>query len=49
MLEVKSVDTDSVSGMKEFKARHALAKPYLIGGQGMDPERFFKCEVAELV
>ena len=30
-------------------ARHALAKPYLIGGQGMDAERFFTCEVAELV
>ena len=49
MLEVKSVDTDSVSGMKEFKARHALAKPYLVGGQGMAAERFFTCEVAELV
>jgi predicted AAA+ superfamily ATPase len=48
-LEVKSADADSVSGMKEFKARHALAKPYLIGGQGMDAERFFTCEVAELV
>ena len=48
-LEVKSADADSVSGMKEFKARHPLAKPYLIGGQGMAAERFFTCEVAELV
>jgi hypothetical protein len=48
-LEVKSADADSVSGMKEFKARHLLAKPYLIGGQGMAAERFFTCEVAELV
>ena len=48
-LEVKSADADSVSGMKDFKAKHALAKPYLIGGQGMAPERFFTCEVAEFV
>ena len=48
-LEVKSADADSVSGMKEFKARHPLAKPYLIGGQGMAAERFFTCEVADFV
>ena len=48
-LETKSTDADKVSGMKEFKARHALAKPYLIGGQGMAADRFFTCEVAELV
>ena len=44
-MEVKSADTDSVSGMKEFKARYARAKPYLIGGQGMSPEMFFSSEV----
>ena len=43
-MEVKSADADSVSGMNEFKARHARAKPYLIGGQGMSPEMFFSCE-----
>ena len=44
-MEVKSADADSVSGMKEFKAKYARAKPYLIGGQGMTPEMFFSCEV----
>ena len=48
-LEVKSTDADSVSGMKAFKAKHVLAKPYLIGGPGMSPERFFTGEVAEFV
>ena len=43
-MEVKTADADSVSGMKEFKARYARAKPYLIGGQGMAPETFFSCE-----
>lgn len=43
-MEVKTADADSVSGMKEFNARYARAKPYLIGGQGMAPETFFSCE-----
>ena len=41
-MEVKTADADSVSGMKEFKARYARAKPYLIGGQGMAPKRSFR-------
>jgi hypothetical protein len=44
-MEVKSEEADSVSGMKEFKAKYARAKPYLIGGQGMSPEMFFSCGV----
>ena len=36
-----------VSGMKEFKAKYARAKPYLIGGQGMPPEMFFSREADE--
>ena len=43
-MEVKTADADSVSGMKEFKAKYARAKPYMIGGQGMSPEMFFSCE-----
>ena len=46
-MEVKSADADSVSGMKEFKAKYARAKPYLIGGQGMPPEMFFSREAQE--
>lgn len=48
-LEVKSADADSVSGMKEFKAKYTRAKPYLIGGQGMPAEDFFACEAADLL
>jgi len=48
-IEVKSADADSVSGMKEFKAKYARAKPYLIGGQGMSPERFFTTEMVEML
>jgi len=43
-IEVKSSGADSVSGMKEFKARYVRAKPYLIGGSGISPEMFFSCE-----
>ena len=48
-LEVKSVEADSVSGMKEFKAKYARAKPYLIGGQGQPPGAFFTRGVDELL
>lgn len=48
-IEVKSADADSVSGMKEFKAKYARTKPYLIGGQGMSPERFFTTEMVEML
>jgi len=48
-LEVKSADADRVSGMKEFKSRHAHAKPYLIGGQGLSPERFFACKTEDML
>ncbi len=48
-MEVKSADADSVSGMKEFKARYVCAKPYLIGGQGMPPDMFFSCRVENLL
>ncbi len=48
-MEVKSADADSVSGMKDFKARYVRAKPYLIGGQGMAPDAFFACEVDNLL
>jgi len=48
-LEVKSADADNVSGMKEFKAKFPRAKPYLIGGQGMSPERFFASEAGQLL
>ena len=48
-LEVKSADADSVSGMKEFKAKYTRAKPYLIGGQGMPAEDFCACEAADLL
>jgi len=48
-LEVKSADADSVSGMKEFKAKYVHAKPYLIGGQGMTAERFFASKAGSLI
>lgn len=40
-IEVKSAQADSVSGMKEFRAKNPEAKIYLIGGQGMPLETFF--------
>lgn len=40
-MEVKSTTADSISGMKEFKAKCPRVKPYLIGGQGQVPEDFF--------
>ena len=48
-LEVKSADADSVSGMKEFKAKYTRAKPYLIGGQGMPLEEFFSHAAVDFV
>lgn len=48
-LEVKSSDADSVSGMKEFKAKYTRSKPYLIGGQGMSPESFFASTAEDLL
>ena len=48
-LEVKSAGLDDVSGMKEFKAKYARAKPYLIGAQGLSPRDLFDCRVDSLV
>lgn len=48
-LEVKSADADSISGMKEFKAKYPRAKSYLIGGQGMPLEEFFTHRAADFL
>ncbi len=40
-LEVKTTDADSISGMKEFKAKYPRAKTCLVGGQGLPLEEFF--------
>lgn len=48
-LEVKSVQTDDVSGMKEFKAKNSRAKVHLIGGQGMPLESFFAHSASDFI
>lgn len=48
-LEVKSGQADDVSGMKEFKSKYPRAKPYLIGGQGMSLEMFFKTSAIDFL
>lgn len=48
-LEVKSVDADRVSGLKEFKSKYTRARPYLIGGQGMQDAQFFAGNASVLV
>ena len=40
-LEVKTTDADSISGMKEFKAKYPRARTCLVGGQGLPLEVFF--------
>ena len=48
-IEVKSEAADSISGMKEFKRRHPHVKSYLVGGQGMELERFLSTPAAVLL
>ena len=48
-LEVKSVDADSVSGMREFRRKYPSAKTYLIGGLGMSIESAFAMSAADLL
>ena len=48
-VEVKSADVDSISGMHEFLRKYPLAKPYLIGGQGMPLEEAFAVAAADLL
>lgn len=48
-LEVKTADADSVSGMREFKARYPRAKVHLIGGQGFPLDEFFRRSAAEFL
>ena len=47
-IEVKSADTDSISGMRDFLRKHPCVKPYLIGGQGMPLETTFTMSAADL-
>lgn len=48
-LEVKTADADSVSGMKEFKAKYPRAKTFLIGGQGFPLDEFFRHPAADFL
>lgn len=48
-IEVKSADTDSISGIHEFRRRYPQSKTYLIGGQGMSLDSFFAASAAELL
>ena len=48
-VEVKSVDADSISGMREFLRKYPQAKPYLIGGHGMPLEEAFAVSAADLL
>lgn len=47
-LEVKSEQTSSVSGLREFRAKYPQARPLLVGGQGMDLETFFSIGTDDL-
>ena len=48
-IEVKSSDTDSVSGMHEFRRKYPRSKAYLIGGQGMSLEEAFDVSATDLL
>ena len=48
-VEVKSVDADSISGMREFVRKYPRSKPYLIGGQGMPLETAFTMSAETLL
>ena len=48
-IEVKSVDADSISGMREFLRKYPHAKPYLIGGQGMPLETAFAVSAMDML
>ena len=48
-IEVKSVDADSISGMREFLRKYPHAKPYLIGGQGMPLETAFAMSAMDML
>ena len=48
-IEVKSADADSVSGMREFRAKFPRSKPYLIGGQGMSLDEAFALSTSDLL
>ncbi len=48
-IEVKSVDADSISGIREFRRKYPQSKPYLIGGQGMSLESFFSVSAVDLL
>ena len=48
-IEVKTSRADDISGMREFKAKYPRAKPYLVGGQGIAPETFFKMSAADFL
>lgn len=48
-LEVKSEETTSVSGMKQFRAKYPQAKPYLIGGQGLPIEELFNLSAPDFL
>lgn len=48
-IEVKSSVAESISGMREFKARYPRAKTYLVGGQGMSIDEFLTIGVRNLL
>jgi len=47
-IEVKSADTESVSGMHEFKRKYPQARSFLFGGQGMSLDAALTVSVEEL-
>ena len=48
-VEVKSADTDSISGIREFMRKYPRSKPYLIGGQGMPLQTAFAMSVMDML
>ena len=48
-LEVKTTDADSISGMKEFKAKYPRVRTCLVGGQGLPLEEFFRHSAADFL